>query len=316
LSAVDGPGGNLDWLNYHHLYYFWTVAREGGVVNAAERLSLAPPTVSAQVRTLEDSLGVKLFDRSGRNLVLTESGQVAFRYADEIFAIGKEMTEVLSGKSDASPSRLMVGVADVIPKAVAMRLLEPALQLPSRPRLVVIEDKPDRLLAELAVHRLDVVLTDAPMHPALKIRAWSHLLGECGVSFLAGRNLALPNLPFPKRLDGLPFFLPLETSTLRRSLDLWFESVGVRVKVVGELEDSALIKAFGQKGLGAFVVPTPLEAEICEQTHSVVIGRAESVRERFYAVTVERRIRHPAVLAIANAAHAVLTVPEGSGPIG
>jgi DNA-binding transcriptional LysR family regulator len=157
LSAVDGPGGNLDWLNYHHLYYFWTVAREGGVVNAAERLSLAPPTVSAQVRTLEDSLGVKLFDRSGRNLVLTESGQVAFRYADEIFAIGKEMTEVLSGKSDASPSRLMVGVADVIPKAVAMRLLEPALQLPSRPRLVVIEDKPDRLLAELAVHRLDVV---------------------------------------------------------------------------------------------------------------------------------------------------------------
>jgi LysR family transcriptional regulator, transcriptional activator of nhaA len=293
----------MEWLNYHHLLYFWTVARLGSVSRATEELYIAQPTISAQIRTLEESLGEKLFTRVGRNLALTEVGRTVFRYADEIFSLGRELGDTLKGRSVGRPIRFVVGIADVMPKLVAYRLLEPALRLADPVRLVCHEDKTERLLAELAVHGLDLVLADAPIGPTVKVRAFNHLLGDCAVSiFAAGKLAGTYRRRFPQSLDGAPFLLPTENTALRRSLDQWFEAEKIRPLVVGEFEDGALLNVFGQSGTGLFAGPSAIEPEIKRQYGVQVIGRIDALRERFYAISVERKLKHPAVLAISDSA--------------
>jgi LysR family transcriptional activator of nhaA len=297
----------MEWLNYHHLLYFWVVAREGSVTRASQQLRLAQPTVSGQLKSLEDSLGEKLFERTGRRLVLTDVGRVVFRYADEIFTIGRELQDTLKGRPTGRPVRFTVGIADVVPKLVAYRLLLPALSLPEPVHVVCREDKPERLLAELGVHALDLVISDAPVGAEVKVKAYSHLLGETPVGFFGTEALAAPHRrAFPRSLDGAPVLLPVETSSLRRALDHWFDAEGVRPRVVGEVEDSALLKVLGQAGLGLFPAPLAIEAEVRAQYGVKLAGRVDAVKERFYALSVERRIKHPAVLAISEAARARL----------
>ena len=302
----------MDWLNYHHLLYFWTVAREGSVARAGERLRLAQPTISGQIRALERSLGQKLFARAGRGLVLTEFGRMVYRHADEIFAIGRELTEAVKGRPAGRPIRFVVGVADVLPKVVAYRLLEPALRIREPLRIVCREDKPEPLLARLALHELDIVLSDAPAPPGVKIRSFNHLLGECGVTFLAAPSLAeKTRRRFPRSLDGAPVLLPIEGTALRRSLDEWFDRSGVMPLVAGEFDDSALAKAFGQAGVGIFAVPSVVESEVRRQYAVRTVGRTDEIRERFYAISVERRLKHPAVVAISEAArHETFAAPK------
>lgn len=293
----------MDWLNYHHLFYFWLVGREGSLVGASNELRLAPSTISGQLRALEDALGEKLFARSGRKLVLTDVGRVVYRYADEIFSLGRELREAIKGRAVGRPLTLMVGIADVVPKLVARRVLEPALQLAESVRLVCSENKPDRLLAELAIHNIDVVLSDAPAPPSIRIRAFSHLLGECGIVFFATEDLATKyRRNFPRSLIGAPMLLPTENTTLRRSLDHWFASRGIQPDVIGEFEDSALLGVFGETGTGIFPAPSVVAAQVQEQYRVRIVGRVEEVRERFYAISVERRLKHPAVVAISEAA--------------
>jgi LysR family transcriptional regulator, transcriptional activator of nhaA len=297
----------VEWLNYHHLLYFWRVAREGGLEPAARMLSLAPSTLSKQVHELERSLGHPLFTRKGRRLVLTESGRVAFRYAEEIFGLGRELQGALAGRPVGSPLRLSVGIADVVPKLVARRVLENAQATGSPVRLVCREDKPDRLLAELLVLNLDVILTDAPAPPQANARAFSHLIGDYGVSFFGkARAAEAARRGFPRSLDDAPVLLPTENTMLRRSIDVWLESRGIRPRIVGEFEDSALLMAFGQRGDGFFPAPTPIAAEIQRQYGVARVAAVPGVRERLYAVSMERRVDHPAVAAIRNAARAVI----------
>jgi LysR family transcriptional activator of nhaA len=297
----------MEWLNYHHLLYFWTVARHGSVSAASHELRLAQPTVSGQLRMLEDALGEKLFHRIGRRMVLTDMGRTVFRYADEIFTLGRELIDVVKGRPTGRPVRLVVGVADAVSKLIAYRLLQPALQLPEPVRIVCREDRPERLLAELSVHGLDLVLSDAPVGPAVNVRAFNHLLGECGVGFFAAPKLAQRlSGRFPESLHGVPMLLPTETTALRRALDQWFEAQGIRPQVVSEFEDSALLKVFGQQGLGVFPAPSAIEAEVRRQYGVRLVGTTTAVRERFYAISVERRLKNPAVVAICDAARATL----------
>ncbi len=297
----------MEWLNYHHLLYFWTVVREGGVTQAAKRLRLAQPTVSGQLRALEASLGAKLYTRSGRRLLLTDVGQTVYRYADEIFGLGRELQEAVRGRGTGKPLKLVVGVADVLPKLVTYRLLEPALRLEPKVQLVVREDRPERLVADLAVHELDLVLSDAPVGPHLKVRVYNHLLGECGVTFFAAPELASRLARgFPRSLDGAPFLLPSEGTALRAALERWLDGEGVRPAPVAECQDAALLAVFCARGAGAFAAPTAVEAEMKAQYRVRVIGRSEAVRERFFAISGERRLRHPAVVAISESARGEL----------
>ncbi len=293
----------MEWLNYHHLLYFWTVAKEGSIARACQRLHLAQPTISAQLQALERSLGEKLFHRVGRGLVLTETGQVVFRYADEIFSLGREMMDTLKGQPTGRPLRLAVGVTDALPKEVAYRILEPALKMTEPVHLICSEGAPDFLLAELATHRLDLVLMDSPIGPGIKIRAFNHQLGECGVTIFGSKALADQyGADFPKSVRGAPFLLPTEQTALRRLLDQWFDANDVRPRTVAEFDDSALMKSFGQAGAGLFAGSTVVEPEIVQQYGVKVIGRLPTVRERFYAISVERKLKHPAVLAISESA--------------
>lgn len=296
----------MDWLNYHHLFYFWKVAREGSISNACQELRLAQPTISGQLRLLENMLGQKLFIREGRGLALTEVGHLVFQYADEIFSLGKEMTEIVKGQQPGRPLRLVVGVTEVLPKFAAYRLLEPALKGDDPVRLICWEGKLDRLLTELVVHGLDVVLADAPLPTTLRVRAYSHLLAESGVSLLGVASLAKKyRLKFPKSLHDAPFLLPTDNTVLRQSLEQWFDAEKIRPLNVGEFEDSALMKAFGQAGCGIFAVPTLIEGEIQRQYHVQLVGRVPSIREKFYAISMERKLKHPAVKLISEAAHQV-----------
>ena len=293
----------MTWLNYHHLLYFWTVAREGSIVRACTLLHLTQPTISGQLRTLEKAVGAKLFDRSGRNLVLSETGRVVYRYADEIFSLGRELQDTLKGRPAGRPLRLLVGTTPTLPKTIVYRLLEPALHLPEQVQIVYDEGEPDYLLAQLAVNALDVVLSDVPTSPLVKVRAFNHLLGECSVSFMGTAKLAAAcRRGFPRSLDGAPFLLPGENSAVRRSLDQWFEAEGIQPLVRGEFADSAVLKVFGSTGLGIFAIPSVVEEEVQRQFRVRLVGRVESLRERFYAISTERRLKHPAVVAITNAA--------------
>lgn len=297
----------MEALNHHHLFHFWTVVREGGVTRASEKLHVSQPTVSGQLRELQEALGEQLLVRSGRTVVLTDVGRTVYRYADEMVALGRELQQAVKGRV-SHPARLAVGVAMVVPKLVAYQILEPALHLPEPIQLDCVHERPERLVAELAVYALDLVLADTPAPPAVKVRAYSHLLGECGVSILGtGRVAAAYRRRFPRSLDGAPFLMPSGDSGLRLSLEDWFRAQGIRPRVIGTFEDSALIDAFGQAGAGLFAMPTSIEAEVERQYRVRVVGRLPEIRQRFYAITVERKLRHPAVIAISERARALFS---------
>ena len=293
----------MEWLNYHHLLYFWTVAKEGSIVRASDKLSLTQATISAQIRSFEESLGEKLFARVGRRLILTETGRLAFRYADEIFSLGREFMDTLKGRPSGQPLRFRVGITDILPKLIAQRLLEPAFQIAEPVRMICHEGKTDSLLAQLALHELDLVLTDAPVGSGIKVRAFNHLLGDCGLTIFGGAKIAVKyHRGFPRSLDGAPFLLPTDNTTMRRSLNQWFEAKAIHPMVVGEFEDSALLKVFGQQGRGLFAASSAIEREVLDQYGVKVVGHLEDVRERFYAISVERKLKHPAVIAICESA--------------
>lgn len=293
----------MDWLNYHHLLYFYTIAREGSVTKAAEVLRLAQPTLSGQVRKLEEALDEKLFEREGRGLALTDVGHMVYRYADDIFSLGRELVDALRGRPTNRPARVLVGVADVVPKLICHRLLSVALEMEEPVQLTIHEGKTDDLLAALAVQQYDMVLTDLPLGPQARIKAFNHSLGSCGVGFFGQRALARRlREDFPRCLDDIPMLLPTTNTALRYALDQWFESLDVRPRIVAEFEDTALMKVFGQHGTGVFPAPIVVADEI-QAMHGVrLIGQTNEVLERFYAITVERRITHPAVARIAEAA--------------
>ncbi len=294
----------MEWLNYHHLLYFWTVVREGGVSLAAEKLRLSQPTVSAQVRLLEDMVGDKLFERQGRRLVLTDVGRLVYRYADEIFGIGRELLEALKGRpSVGRPLPLTVGVANAVPKLIVHRLLQPAMSGEQAIHLVCREDSTETLMGELATHALDVVIADVPAPPHVRVKVFSHLLGESDTCFFAAGALGTKlRRRFPRSLNDAPVLLPTPRTALRRALDQWFEAEDLHPKVVGEFDDSALMKAFGQAGDAAFPAPAVIEREVVRQYRVRAVGRVKVVRERYYAISAERRLKHPGVLAITAAA--------------
>ncbi len=293
----------MDWLNYHHLLYFWMVARTGSITRACQELRLAQPTISSQLRALEESLGEKLFTRAGRRLVLTEVGQMVYRYADEIFSLGRELTDVLKGRPRGRPARLLVGVSDLMPKLVAYRILQPALAGNAPVHLVCYEDQPERLLLSLSAHELDLVLTDSPAHSAVRGRLFSHLLGSSGLALFAAPALAVRyRKDFPARLDGAPFLMPLENSPSRRTLDQWFDARGIRPLVVGEFQDRALLNVFGQAGVGIFASPLAVEEEVRKYYRVALVGKLDTAKEEFYAISVERKIKHPAIAAISESA--------------
>ncbi len=293
----------MQWLNYHHLLYFWVVAKEGGISRAAEQLHLAQPTLSSQIKKLERSIGAELFDRVGRAMVLTETGQTVYRYADEIFTLGRELTDALQGRPSAERLRLTIGVPDVLPKLVVYQLLKPALELKEQVQFECYEGKLHELLGELALHRLDIVLADAPITPQSHVRAFNHLLGECGVTVFGTSELAKQHRRrFPQSLKHAPMLLPTQNTSLRRELERWFDEHAIRPNVVHEFEDSAILKVFGQAGEGLFAAPTAIENDVSRQYSVCVTGRIPEVKERFYAISVERRLKHPAVLAISKAA--------------
>lgn len=290
-------------LNYHHLLCFWVVAREGGVSRAGARLRLAQPTISGQVRALEKTLGQKLFQRVGRRLQLTETGRFVYRYADQIFVIGRELEAAMSGHLPQRRLRFVVGVADDVPKLLVQRVVEPVLHLPEPILLTVLEDRNDRLLARLAVHELDLVISAFPLGSLVDVRAFDHPLGECGVTVFGSSTLAAKyRRGFPRSLKGAPMILPGDTTAMRRALELWFDAEDIHPQVVAEFDDTALLKTFGEAGFGLFAVPSVIEKEVRRQYGVHVVGRIEATRQRFFAISVERRIKHPAVLAITEAA--------------
>jgi LysR family transcriptional activator of nhaA len=290
-------------LNYSHLLYFWTVAREGSIARAAEVLHLTPQTISGQLKLLEASVGEPLFNRAGRGLVLSETGRIVKQYADEIFALGAELTQRVKRKELGAPVALNVGIVNSIPKLIAYRVLEPALELDDPLRIVCREGDLDALLGDLAVHRLDLVLSDRPIATGLNVRAYNHPLGSSTVSMFAHRRIARRYAKaFPASLDGAPVLLPRETTALRRALDEWFDRHDVTPMVVAEFDDSALMKAFGEAASGIFPAPDAIASEVEQMYDARQIGTVDGVSESFYAISPERKLKHPAVLRITESA--------------
>jgi LysR family transcriptional activator of nhaA len=301
----------MDWLNYHHLLYFWHVARDGSVVRAAQNLKLSQPTITSQVRALEKALGQKLFQKKGRYLVLTESGRQVLRYAEEIFALGRELTEVVGRDLPVAQSRFAVGISDSLPKMTTYKLLEPAFLLRPMHRIVMKTDKPERLFAQLADHSLDLLLVDERPRPDAGLRVFTHPLGQTGISIYGTRKLAERyRAGFPGSLHNAPLLVQTTNTSLRRSLDQWFYESELAPHIVGEIEDMAILQVLGQQGMGLFAAPTVVEKELCRQYDVCVVGSLLDVKQRFYAVSVERRLRHPAVVAISKSAREKLFVLE------
>lgn len=286
-------------LNHRHLHYFWVVAKEGGISRAAARLGVAVQTISSQLKELEQTLGTALFTQEGRRLVLTEAGRTTLHYADQIFLLGAQLQETLQAQGETHRLRLTVGISDALPKLIAYRLLEAALHLPQGLRLICQEGEFDELLADLALHKLDVVLTDRPAGSRPNLRVFSHPVGECRIGFYATPALAERLGPgFPASLEGAPLLLPTRDTALRSRIDAWLSARNLHPDVVGEFEDSALLMTFGRSGLGLFPAPSLLAANLAEQFGAQAVGEMEDVREQYYAISNERRIRHPAVEAI------------------
>lgn len=292
----------MDWLNYHHLRYFWTVAREGSIARASRLLHVSQPSISAQLRLLERALGERLLQKHGRGLQPTEMGRLVQGYADQIFALGRELVDAVRDRPTGQPLRLQVGVADVVPKQLAQRLLLPARGLGAPVRLLVREDQPERLLAELGLYELDLVISEAPP-PGSKVKVFQHPLGSSPIGVFGSEELAAKAARgFPDSLAGLPFLLPLEHSELRRHVDEWLRGRELRLHVDGEFEDAALLQTFAGDGAGLLFAPTVLAGELRRQHGLQMAGELDGVRARYFAVTVERRVEHPAVVAILRAA--------------
>lgn len=294
---------SLQNLNFLHLYYFWTVAREGSISSACTRLHVTQPTISTQIRKLERALGQKLFERQGRGLKLTKVGDNVFDYAEEIFSLGRAMLGSLNGQSADGQLHLTVGITHVLPKLITYRLLEPVLRQPQRVQLTCHEAALNELIADLAVHRYDVIISDLPIAPSVRVRSYNHPLGDCGIAVCGTKALAdRYRRGFPESLDGAPMLMPTGNTEIRRSLDRWFDRSGITPWIAAEFDDSALIKEFGKGGLGLFPVPAAVVAEVKEQYSVSLVGTLEDVRARYYAITTERKLKHPAVVAIADAA--------------
>ncbi len=295
-------------MNFKHLHYFWATARAGGVMRAGEQLHITPQTLSGQIKLLEERLGCALFRKSGRRLELTEEGRTALGYADEIFALGAEM-EAAIGQTRAGERTLdcRAGIADSVPKSIAYRLLEPALDVGRPVRLICHEGRFEDLLGQLAIHRLDVVIADEPMHRQMSVKAFNHALGTTAMSFLAAPALRRGlKGAFPACLDSAPMLLQGTASAMRKRMDLWFAERRIHPRAVGEFDDAALMQAFGREGRGVFMSPSVLDAEICSQYGVELVGRTGELVEEFFAVSVERRITHPGVAAITQAARSML----------
>jgi len=298
-------------INYKHLHYFCAVAREGGIARASEQLHVTPQTISGQLRVLEDYLGADLFARVGRNLELTEVGRLVLSYADEIFSLGGELEEAVHQLPGGRPHVFRVGVVDVMPKSIAHRFLIPALHMDEPVRMICREASLDSLLAELAVHRLDLLLADRPIPTTVSMRGSSHKLGECGVSFFATEKIKRSlKGAFPHCLDGAPILLPSSDNQLRSGIDLWLDKHRIRPRMIAEFDDSALMKAFGRKGEGIFVAPAAIKAEVEQQYKVTAIGRVDEVKERFYAISAERRILHPVVTTVVETARTLLLADQ------
>ena len=297
----------MEWLNYHHLRYFWTTAKEGSLARAAAKLRVSQPSISGQIGELEAAFGEKLFRRAGRNNVLTDAGHVVFGYADEIFALGAEMMNAVGQRPGAKTLRLYVGVADSFPKLVTNEILNPVFTLPQEVHAICREGKMEDLLAQLAAHRLDIVLADEPPASNTNFRVFNHPLGETGTTFLAEEKLAAKlKRRFPASLQDAPALLPTENTALRRSLETWFRAKDVRPRVVAEFEDLALMKIMAAEGRGFIAVPSLVAKDAMAHYHFRMIGRADDCRLEFHAITAERRIVHPAVARITDKARAML----------
>lgn len=292
-----------DWINYHHLLYFWTVVREGSITGACDQLHLAQPTISGQLKKLERQIGGKLYEWIGRELVLTELGQTVYKYADEIFTVGQELADVLKGRPTGRPARLHVGVPEVLPKLIVFRLLQPTMTLPEPIHLVCHEGPQEQLLTMLASHELDVVFSDSPSGSAVRVKVYNHSLGECGIGLFGTQDLVKQHASnVPESLAEAPFLLPATGTALRRSIDQWLLEIELPIHVVGEFDDTALMKVFAESGAGFVPAPLAVEDDICAQFElhrACIIPKA---REQFYAITVERKLRHPAVVAISEIA--------------
>lgn len=295
---------NMKRINYQHLFYFWNVVREESITRACEKLHLAQPTISGQLAVFEQTIGEKLFHRNGRKLVLTDTGRIVYHYAEEIFSIGRELANTLNGRIAGGGMRLTVGVTDALPKLAVYRLLAPAFSIPEPVQIICFADKAERLLNETALLSVDLILSDTPLMSASSSKAFNHLLGESGITvFGTEQHARTYKANFPRSLSGAPFLLPTNNTALRRALDQWFESEAITPIVRAEIEDSALIKTFGAGGVGLFVAPCSLESEVQKQYGVEIIGRIDSVHERFYAITLRRKLNHPAVTAILNNAN-------------
>jgi len=302
----------MEFLNYHHLRYFWVVAKEGGLTKAAAKLHVSQPTISAQIQALEGVLGEKLFRRAGRNLRLTDVGQHVLSFAEEIFSIGQDLLNSVKQRPTSRPLRLHLGVADALPKLVTYRIIEPIFKLDQPVQVSCWETKVFDMLVELAAYRLDVVLADEPASSGVNAKIFNHLLGECGVTFLAEMKLARKLRPrFPKSLDGAPALLPMANTGMRRSIEKWFHTRNIRPRLISECEDPAMLHVLGFHGLGFMPVATLVAQEAAARFGFGVIGRTEACRQRFYAITPERKMTHPAVTAITSDARARLFVKRG-----
>lgn len=295
-------------MNLKHLKYFWTVARTGSVIRAAERVHLTPQTVSAQIKLLEEALGVALFQPSGRGLELTDAGRMALSYADEILDLSNELVSSLALQRERPMAAFHVGITDVVPKSLAYRLLAPVAELeePLPVRLVCREGQMDYLLAELALHRLDAIIADRPMPTGLNVRGHSHKLGECAVGIFAAPGLLSEAASFPACLNDMPFLLPGKGAAARGKLERWFAEARITPIIMGEFDDGALMKAFGQAGRGLFPAPVVLATELAGRYGVHLVGKIDAVREGYWLITGERRLTHPAVRAVADAAQGTI----------
>lgn len=299
-------------LNYRQLHYFWIVAKTGSIVRACEQLNLTPQTISGQLSQLERSLGVDLFQRVGRQLELTEAGRQALPYAEQMFQLGNELETVLRSQAGEQQLLFRIGVADVVPKSIVYRLLAPTMVIEQPIRISCREDKLERLLADLAIQRLDLVISDSPMPPHLDIKGLSQKLGECGISFFATREVAGQlGTPFPQCLHGAPLLIPGQDTVVRGRLMRWFADQKIQPRIIGEFDDSALMKAFGKSGSGIFVAPSVIADEVRGQYGVEILGQTDAVTESFYAITVERKVRHPGIIAIAEGARNQLFTDVG-----
>ncbi len=297
----------MEWLNYNHLHYFWTVVQEGSVAAASRKLMVGRPSISMQLKSLEASLGEQLFERHGRRLELTEAGKTVYGYADVIFETGRELLDAVHTRGGGNVKTLRVGIADVMAKLVTFQLLAPAMRGEDAVRLVCREDHPRQLFAALAVHELDLVLSDIPPSPGLDVKAYNHVLGESTASLFAAPSLAAKlRRGFPRSLDRAPFLMPSRDTAIRASLDLWLDQNEIRPEIVGEFDDSALLKVFGQAGFGVFPAPTAVEEEVRSRYGVRVLGELEKTRETFYAISPERRVKHPTVTRIIEHAKTAL----------